>query len=50
MNTWVSQAKNAIAQGQDLSGFLLHCHPDNRAVARKAYLAVRKQQGFVYGK
>ncbi len=36
--TWTDQARNAIRQGQNLNEFVLHCHPDNRNEARKAYL------------
>ena len=34
---WKKQAGNAIEQGQNQNGFVAHCHPDNRKVARKAY-------------
>ncbi len=35
---WTEQARNAIRQGQDLNEFILHCHPDSRREARKAYM------------
>jgi len=44
---WVKQARNAIAKGQSLRDFICHTHPDNRSTAYKAYVAVRKYQGFI---
>jgi hypothetical protein len=37
MQQWIEQAKAAIKQGQGENDFVAHCHPDNRATARKAY-------------
>lgn len=47
-DAWKIQARAAIKQGQSLADFVDHCEQSNRPIARKAYLKVRKEQGFAY--
>ncbi len=44
---WIKQAENAIAQGQTLNEFVLHASHYHRPEAIRAYVIVRKRQGFV---
>jgi len=39
---FLEQAKAAFLQGQSLTGFVSHCYPSNRRMARAAYLEVTK--------
>jgi len=40
---WLNQAKSAIEQGQSLVRFVGHSHPNNRPIARRAFLAARRE-------
>ena len=35
---WLAQAEGAIRQQKTLTEFVLSCHPDNRAICRRAFL------------
>lgn len=45
---WLDMARIAIRSGLGISEFILRQEIDDRQTAREAYLAVRKEQGFVY--
>ena len=49
LKIWTRQAQSAIAQGQTLNDFILHCTTSDRAIARKAYRIASKQQISIDG-
>lgn len=41
--TWLKQAREAIAQGQTIRGFVLHAAIGHRSIAFKAYKLAQRQ-------